>query len=86
MNTTNKHPGYSTLLAAFGLAALPPELYQRVVAALQPGATLAQIHDAAHAIANDCPTTCLQGVISTLVFLANPDVDLGQTQKGPTHG
>lgn len=70
MNAELEHQGESTLVAAFGLAALPPEIYQQTVAALQPNATPAQIHAAASAIAEEVSLPVLHGVLGALIYLA----------------
>lgn len=86
MNNNPQQPGLSTLVAALGLGALPPPVYARVVPALQEGATLADMHEAARAIAEECPPTCLQGVIGALIFLANPHIDITEEKKGRING
>jgi hypothetical protein len=99
MNQTTVHPhdpGYALLLAAGGLANLPDGLHAQLTAALLPGATMTDVQRTAHALAEECPVLALQGLLASLIFLANPDVtfdgqalNLSQqhTQKGVvTHG
>lgn len=71
MNTATQKAGLSTLVAAMGLGALPPGVYERVIPAIQGGASLEVMHEAARAVADECPTTCLQGVVFSLIFLLN---------------
>jgi len=72
MNFPNDRAGLTSILASFGLSALPPDIYVRTLKALQPGTNMAVLHEAANAIANEAPVTCLEGVITTLLYLANP--------------
>lgn len=74
MNARQTHADRASLFTAFGIGALPPEVYQRVQPALQPGASLEQVHEAARALAEECPLTCLQGVFFALICMGNPNV------------
>lgn len=76
MNNAQERMGVRTIMAAFGLSALPPEAFALTVNALRDGARMSDLHEAAHAMASETPVTSLEGVICTLLFLANPNVDV----------
>lgn len=81
MNPQQEHQGESTLLAAFSLAALPPEAYRLTVQALQTRASYSQIHAAASAIAAEVEVGALPGVLAALIFMAQ---DSGHGEGLPT--
>jgi hypothetical protein len=76
MNTSKPHTPTSALVAEFGLGGLPPEVAARVLPALGEGASIGQTHDAARALAEECPPTCLQGVFFALLLLSNPGIQI----------
>lgn len=76
MNPLHERTRLSSALVSFNLTALPDTAHELTLAALGKGATKEMVHKAAHAIADEAPVTCLQGVLAALILMANPDVDV----------
>lgn len=81
------------MLAAAGLAALPAPLHSQLIAVLLPDATMTDVQRAANVLAEECPVLALQGLLASLIFLANPDVkfdgqalNLAQPKQAVTNG
>lgn len=86
MNKHESHEQASALVVEFGLGGLPRDVVDRVRPALGHGASINQTHEAARALAEECPPTCLQGVFFALLVLSNPGVQLGGAGQTTTTG
>lgn len=74
MNPSYSRNATQSLVAEFGIGGLPPDVAERVRMALVSGASIDQTHEAARALAEECPPTCLQGVFFSLLVLSNPSI------------